>query len=76
MVEIVVIVEWHICVPPGLVNVSKFMHSLMSDTANMAPSKLVPNTEPKSIDHVLMHRFGDPRDTRASPLLPEDWPPP
>ena len=62
MVEIVVIVEWHICVPPGLVNVSKFMHSLMSDTANMAPSKLVPNTEPKSIkgrsiqqiDHVLI----------------------
>ena len=57
-----VIVEWHICVPPGLVNVSKFMHSLMSDTANMAPSKLVPNTEPKSIkgrsiqqiDHVLI----------------------
>ena len=32
MVEIVGIVEWHICVPPGIVNVAKLMHPLMSDT--------------------------------------------
>ena len=31
-VEVVGVVEWHMCVFPGIVNVSKSMHSLTSDT--------------------------------------------